>query len=534
MNKLAQEHSAGSKADIVLIVLDTHRADRLGCNGYQRGTSPNLDAFARSATVFESAIAPAQWTIPSHASMFTGLAPSTHLVTQANSVLDEGFTTLAEVLTTAGYDTLGFCNNPLIGLIHNDICKGFRTFYNYSGTAPYIPHDFPEGSLFPAVRLWEGFSEAVRKFIDPIQNKFATSNELLLAATNPIFVPLWTRFVHFKGNTARSIRQTTRCLERKASASGRSAYMLFLNLMETHLPFLPPREYVQRFAGYVEEDPKAKAFMRTFNNQAMHWLIPLKRPFSDFEAKIISDMYDAEVAYQDHLLGELLEQLDKPAVRDNTLVVIVADHGEMLGEHQFMGHGFGVYKELIQVPLMIRLPGQREGLRIVEPVSTTRLFHTMLAAAGIGEVKQAERRLVETHPYSLENEMQNSRRAGIQGAVISEAYAPQDAVKMMERAEPELIERFHTRQTHRSIYSELYKLYSIEGIEDKLLSFDDQPLDVPGVLENREQTIRRLREEIEEFVRESRTGQSKGWTAPTTDISDPLIEQRLRDLGYMA
>ena len=99
--------------NIVLIVLDTHRRDRLSTYGYDRKTSPNIDAFAQTATVFENAISAAQWTIPAHTSMFTGEYPTTHQTLQAHSMLDSRFDTVASLLAAVGYQTTGFCNNPL-------------------------------------------------------------------------------------------------------------------------------------------------------------------------------------------------------------------------------------------------------------------------------------------------------------------------------------------------------------------------------------------------------------------------------------
>jgi len=253
------------------------------------------------------------------------------------------------------------------------------------------------------------------------------------------------------------------------------------------------------------------------------------------EAQTISEMYDAEVAYQDHLLGELLDQLNRPAIRDHSLVIIVADHGEMLGEHQFMGHGFGVYKELIHVPLFIRLPGQQEGWRVKTPVSTTRLFHTILDAAGVEEVKAENGISAEIHANSLLTEFTASAEhlPDQKHAVISEAYAPQDAVKMMERSEPELIEPLHIRPTHRAVYADAHKLYAIEAIADQLLNFDDSPLATDPLTVDQQQVMDQFKAQLEHFVAKSIEGLPEGWTPPTTDLSNPMIERRLQELGYM-
>ena len=116
-----------NQPDIIFIVLDTQRADRLGCYGYNKPITPYLDAFAAQSIVFEQAISPAQWTIPSHASLFTGLYPTAHQVTQSNQSLGPDQPHLAEVLRTAGYETIGFCNNPLVGILDNGFKRGFQT-----------------------------------------------------------------------------------------------------------------------------------------------------------------------------------------------------------------------------------------------------------------------------------------------------------------------------------------------------------------------------------------------------------------------
>ena len=116
------------KPNILLIVLDTLRRDRLSGYGHTRETSPELDAFAARATVFDRAVSPAQWTIPAHASLFTGVYPSTHQLTEAHGRLSGMFPTLAEILHGAGYHTTGFCNNALLGALDNGLRRGFEHF----------------------------------------------------------------------------------------------------------------------------------------------------------------------------------------------------------------------------------------------------------------------------------------------------------------------------------------------------------------------------------------------------------------------
>jgi arylsulfatase A-like enzyme len=165
--------------DIVFIVLDTQRADRLGCNGHEKAITPNIDQFAREGVLFEQAIAPAQWTIPSHASMFTGYYPTAHQVTQSSQSLSSDLPHLAEVLQVAGYETLGFCNNPLVGILNNGLKRGFETFYNYGGAIPSLPQT-SAWIPWPFNLLWKGYTQFL---LWPFRSCFSDFVECLVDAT---------------------------------------------------------------------------------------------------------------------------------------------------------------------------------------------------------------------------------------------------------------------------------------------------------------------------------------------------------------
>jgi uncharacterized sulfatase len=517
------------KPHIIFVVLDTHRWDRLGCYGYPRGTSPNLDAFAERAVLFESGIAPAQWTIPSHASMFSGEPPSVHGALQSDDVLHTRFRTLAERLHAAGYRTVGFCNNPLVGILDNGLRRGFDAFYNYGGAFPSGPSEVASKGMLR--RAWRWTSDSLRRIAQPIQNAFASSNTLFQGALDPFWVPLWTWVANFKGNTPRSIRDVARFIERRVKRAGDQPHFLFVNLMETHLPYTPPRAYLERFApAYVAGGP-ARDFVREFNRRAADWFTPPLEPFSAMEAEALGQMYDAEVAYQDHLLGRLLEVLDAPEQRDRTMVVLVGDHGEMLGEHRLMGHAFGVYEELIHVPLLIRFPGQTAGKRVADPVSATRLFHTTLDAAGVETYEDVSGRQVETGRLSLKE--LNGHENG-SPVVVSEAYAPTFAVQVMEARKRALIEDLHCRATHWAAYQGDHKLISIEGVEDRLFSLSADPREMRH-LDGGEDAARkqRLMEHLASFLERAGRQRPDLEEQRAMNVDDALVQQRLRDLGYL-
>ncbi len=209
-----------TQPDILFIVLDTQRVDRLGCYGYERPVSPNLDRFAAHGTVFEQAIAPAQWTVPSHASMFTGLYPTAHQVTQSSQRIGATSPHLAEILTSAGYETVGFCNNPLVGILNNGFKRGFQHFYNYGGAIPSLPHKssrFP----WPLNRVEEAYTQYLRRISYPVQNYFGRSDLAFRISLQSWATPLWSKMANFKGQNARSVKDVSQFLQGSGKAEPR-------------------------------------------------------------------------------------------------------------------------------------------------------------------------------------------------------------------------------------------------------------------------------------------------------------------------
>lgn len=520
------------KPNVIFIVLDTHRWDRLGLYGYPRPVSPNLDAFAEKATVYERAISPAQWTIPAHASFFTGEFPTTHQTTQSGHSLPPHFPTLAEWLRSENYQRVGFCNNPLVGVIDNGLKRGFDRFYNYGGAVPTVPAWSQGGLKGLSKRLWESYTQLLRRISYPVQNAVARSERVLSFTLKPALVPLWTKFANFKGDTSRSLEDVQIYLKQLFGTAGRPEFV-FLNLMETHLPFTPPEPFRSQFVPEVNSDRAVRDFMNLYNSLALNWLLPLAEPFSELEWRTLHGFYDAEVAYQDHLLGSLLEYLDTPGIAENTLVILAGDHGEMLGEHDFMGHSFRAYEELVHVPLIVRFPGQQHGRRVAEPVSTNQLFHTVMDAAGLP--------LASSGLQGLAEEVRNGslRRASLPAAskpssvgpeVVSEAYPPGNVLRIMEKHAPELIGRFDARSLYRAIYgSGGQKLVQSEGTGTWLY---DLERDAAEAAPQRVEADVPLAAALQRFIERARERQPQGWKRSGIEIDDQL-QQRLRGLGYL-
>ncbi len=524
--------------DIIFIVLDTQRADRLGCYGHKRANTPNLDQFAADGILFEQALSPAQWTIPSHASMFTGLYPTAHQVTQSSQSLSLERPHLAEVLRDSGYQTMAFCNNPLVGILNNGFKRGFQTFYNYGGAIPSVPSDSTSLPR-PLRRLVENYTQFLRRISYPIQNFFGQSDLAFRLSLNAWFTPIWSRVANFKGQNERSVRDVTHFLQEREAKKRERPLFLFLNLMETHLPFTPPAEHIDNIAPYLRSSREARTIMRRWNREAYRWAAPLAEPLSELESQVLSDLYDAEVAYQDAYLGQLLTLLQSRANAENTLTLIVADHGDGLGEHGYMGHAFVAYQELLHVPLLMQWPRRFvQPARIQTPVSTRRVFHTMLDAAG-RLPKTAALDPVQVHGLTLAHNV--AGRNPEQGVAYSEVYPPLTFVKAIERRQPQLLHDFGCLAVRRSVVQQKpgsgesavpHKLIQVDEKVDELFDLAADPLESENLLEKRPGVAHPLEKELLRMVTAVSQQKSQVTAGSQIEIDDNMT-QRLRALGYI-
>jgi uncharacterized sulfatase len=522
-----------SPPDIVLIVLDTLRADRMSCYGYKRETTPHVDAFAEEATLFERAIVPGQWTIPSHASLFTGEYPTTHMTTQIYDTLGNDMVTLAELLRDGGYKTVGFCNNPLLGVVDNELDRGFDEFYNYGGALPNYP-DILESRPKTWGRLAERYTRVMRRLTAPIQNQFARNNLLLRIAMHPLIVPLWQSSANFKGNTKRSLRDVVGYLRAHRRSEARRPIFTFINLMETHLPYRPPARFIHKFAPYYEDDREAQDFMRNYNLEHYRWMIPLTEPLSQLADRTINDLYDAEVAYLDRLLRRLLKDLNKPQVRDNTLVIITSDHGEGLNNHDFVGHSLVAYDDLVRVPLIMRYPKiYPAGKRVSSVVSTRRVFHSVLEAAAISpNGDKPDRAPVDVEGLSLTRAV--DRGPAREETVFAEAYTSDTLLALMENEDPTAIDTFRCRSMRRAAYDDRHKLITVDDEPDELFDVLDDPRETRNLLAEHPGKVARLRGALTAFAKDAEDRRPANWEAARRlSLDDEEISGRLRALGYI-
>lgn len=325
--------------NVLLLILDTVRAASLSLYGYDRPTTPNLERWAQRGVVFERAIAPAPWTLPSHASMFTGQWHHA-LSVSWETPLDDTYPTLAEVMARHGYATGGFVANMPYTSYESGLDRGFIRYEDY-------PVSLGQLALSISVGRALATSTAVREAIghhDVLNRKDA--GEL-----NGDFLS-WLDGI------------------------GDRPFFAFLNYFDAHEPYFPPPPFDEMFGprGSIGE-------IRHKPNEA--WRADRWR-LSPEDVAGERNAYEGAIAYLDHEVGRLLEELEARGVLRNTIVIIASDHGEQFGEHGLYDHGNSLYMPLVHVPLMILHPALA-GRRIADAVSLRDIPATVLDLAGIVE-----------------------------------------------------------------------------------------------------------------------------------------------------
>jgi arylsulfatase A-like enzyme len=224
----------------------------------------------------------------------------------------------------------------------------------------------------------------------------------------------------------------------------------------------------------------------------------------------------------------MIEAVDSDYHRENTMVVFLADHGEMLGEHGYMGHGFGVYEELIRVPLFMRVPGLAGGQRVEKRVSITQLFYTVLDYFGFESIRMPYADEVDISCHSLIGRM--LKQDCVPSHMISEAYAPENAVRIMRNHAPDLISRYNAELTQRAVYYGEEKMVAIEGLSKVLFNLAGDPGEIQPYQD--EARIEELAKVLEKYL-ELSGNRRNGSLQQKISLKDEIVQQRLRDLGYI-
>ena len=454
-------HKRIKKPNVLIIVLDTARADRFSFLGYNRKTSPYIDALALESTVFKRAYAPDFWTLPSHASLFTGLYPSQARATSETDHLPAFNTTLAAVLRGAGYDTSAFVCNAWVSK-ERGFAQGFDQFYEM-----WKPENRQQVAQGPG-RTESATTSAVLDWLG--QHK---------KSPNPFF--------------------------------------LFINFNMPHMPYNPPEPFRTSF---IKPEYKFDEISRLSKITGMWAYLAGELKLSERDLRIMSDLYDGEIAFSDHCTGKVIDCLKNLGILDDTLVIITSDHGENIGEHGLIDHLLSMYETTLHVPLVLRYPKHfKAGASFDNLVSLVDIFPTVLELCNLGNESE------KLKPAGVSfTDADRQRRPFI----IAENDRPLNGIKLMNSRFP----AFDTGTIDyrvRAIRTEKHKLIWKLDRSKELYDLQADPAELNNLADQQPEICDKLHAIL------------VNWTKQTPSTSDtPLMEGQdpeslriLRSLGYV-
>jgi arylsulfatase A-like enzyme len=327
------------RRNVALVILDTVRADFTGLRAGDGSFTPVLDRLAQEGTLFTNAWAVAPWTVPSHASIFTGTLPNVHGCSMRDFRFDTDRPALAEILRKNGYEAVAMFANPWLSDEVTGLLRGFE-----------IREEAPFAGFLRRPEDRDGFQggPAVISRVDDWLNRRPSDR--------PFF--------------------------------------LFVSFLEPHLPYDPPPDYRAEHLRDLPPDDVVSIDTGIEFNAGLH-------PADSVDWARVRRLYGGDVYTADRLLSDLTALLAKHGLDENTVLIVTSDHGENLGEHERMDHQFSVHETLLKVPLVIRAPGLLAPGPREEPVMLTDLYATSLDCAGVrnATVPRHSRSLLRDQPW---------------------------------------------------------------------------------------------------------------------------------------
>jgi arylsulfatase A-like enzyme len=456
---------------VILISLDTTRADHLSVYGYSRKTTPNLEQLARQATLYANAQAAADWTLPSHASMFTGVYSSWHgahnfaLQPIVIQPLDDKLPTLASILRDRGVFTVGVAANKAYLPPEWGIGRGFQS-YNVQAPVEFLSSAYTYNLRNGMRRLLSCCFETA-SFDMVYRQALDVNRDAIGAVEDP----------HVRNRS----------------------FFLFINYMDAHSPYVSPAP-----RGASLPSGRGAPNLAEYEHFAEN-VLQGRGVYPEPALTLTLERYDAGIAAEDEAIGDLMAWLKRRDLFDRALIIVTADHGEAFGVHNIVGHGVGTYQSQVHVPLLIKYPRQSQSRVVAEPVSHVDILPTVLAVLGISPPSQVQ-------GVSLLND-----QALVGRVVFAESFQNNWLGKNIPRFQ----------RTERAARMGDYKLIVSDKGKREFFNLAQDPQELHNL------TARGLPEaqSIDEFLRRW-IGEIPAQTKQTTPLNQRQMD-RLKGLGYV-
>lgn len=470
------------KSNIIILLMDSVRAANLSCYGYQRATTPQIDAIAAEGTLYEQAISVGCWTLPVHTSLFTGLYPLNHNVTISKAALPSHVPTLAQQLKAQGYQTASFSNNAYVSGI-TGLTQGFdrvEDLWQANNT-----RGIQRTKLSKLIKTLERRGKITKPLVQLL--RFAQNRRAMMKRS--------------KKTRDDGAQQTNTKIQQWLSTerNQEQPFFIFVNYMECHEPYRPPYPYNEKF---LPKRFSAKRAAQVGSNQEI--MQRLAAGQGQDEVEMLRALYDGELHYLDQQIGNLVQFLKSNNLLDDTMLVITADHGDCLGEHNQIGHRMALCEPLLHVPLIVRQPTYfHRNERVKTQVSLIDLYPTCLALAG-APVPAAD-------PYNFHSLLDTPDPS--RSCVFAENTAP----------------RSLDSRVSRSVRTDRYKYIWNSTQTHELYDLVNDPEETVNLLYDEPAIAQKLQRELDLWQSRFSSDQVETDQAEYEDV----VLERLRDLGYV-
>ena len=471
------------RPNVLIVLIDTARAQNFSCYGYARDTTPHIDAIAAEGVRYGQAIATGCWSLPSQLSLLTGLFPSKHGAHERHLAHPHRYPMLPEVLKAAGYTTLGVSPNSWMS-DEFGATYGFDTY----------------------LKLWQYW---------PTLAATAAARSRLLVRWAHRFNRLYTRHIFPRRNRARHVSQHVRNL----LATAPEPFFMYAIYWDMHLPYTPHGPQATRWlpAGVGADDAR-----RVNRNYLAYLTGRTQMTAADFD--ILLACYDGALASIDEEIGALVAMLRQRGLLDRTLLIITSDHGENIGDHGLMSHAYSLHDTLIRVPLIVRYPDAfPRGACIASQVQLTDIVPTVFDVvpcdqAGLRQELHGSSLLAPQAPHE-------------ERLAYAEMLAPHPSIQAMNRRVgwPENTPRPAYDRALRCLRTPTTKFIWASDGRHALYNLSQDPHERRNRYAAEPQQAAAMAEKLMAWHPPS----GVPLVAPTPELA-PDVRQRLRDLGYMA
>lgn len=449
---------------IFLITVDTLRADHLGCYGYIRNTSPFIDSLAENGVLFTRAYSQSASTCPSHASIFTGFYPLQHRVLANHFILDNSYTTLAEILKKNGYKTSAFTSTD---------------------------RHFHESNINQGFEFYE----------EPVDTK---------------------KTYGFKYRPARlTINNAIVWLD---NFNPKNKLFLWIHVFDPHFPYHPPEKYYKEIDNNLKNEMFLKylemfhinieAFSRKILNPNYEHLNNRKKMY-----EYITN-YDAEIRYADEELKRFYNFAERKGLNKNSLWILTSDHGEGLGQHNWLGHSAMIYQEEIHVPLIFFSEQKFKSKRIEDVIENFDIFSTVL---DILKIKLDEKLKKEVKSISLLKKIWSTQENLDKNFAFSE--------RERRTRENDVIKVWDEKEKY-SIQDENFKYIYRSDFEDEFYNLKEDPLEQNNLINSSTDKYIEEKKTMKEKLLRILNKLKKHRNLKTKIVDKETIE-KLKSLGYI-